>query len=83
MCKYSPSGTPALGGDCIACSTSGGSGPLAIGAIMRSVEETASLSMADGLALEMEIGQPIFSTNDSKEGARAFAEKRPANWTRT
>lgn len=58
-------------------------GPLAVEAIMRSVEETAALSIADGLALEMEIGQPIFATNDSKEGARAFAEKRPPNWTRT
>jgi enoyl-CoA hydratase len=58
-------------------------GPLAIEAIMRSVEETAPMSVADGLALEMEIGQPIFSTNDSKEGARAFAEKRSPNWTRT
>jgi enoyl-CoA hydratase len=38
---------------------------------------------ADALKLEFEIGWPIFSTNDSKEGPRAFAEKRSPNWTRT
>lgn len=58
-------------------------GPLAVEAIMASVEETAALAVADGLAREMEVGQPIFATNDAQEGARAFAEKRPPDWTRT
>jgi enoyl-CoA hydratase len=57
-------------------------GPLAVEAILQSVQETASMSEADALAREFEIGWPIFSTADAKEGPRAFAEKRPAVWQR-
>ena len=55
----------------------------AVEAILKSVQETAGMSEAEGLKLEFEIGWPIFATNDSKEGPRAFAEKRAPNWTRT
>jgi enoyl-CoA hydratase len=58
-------------------------GPLAVEAIKRSVRETEGMSEEDGLVREYEIGWPIFSTNDAKEGATAFAQKRPANYTRT
>jgi len=58
-------------------------GPLAVEAILRSVQETAALDEADGLAREMEIGWPIFATNDAKEGPLAFAERRAPVWTRT
>jgi enoyl-CoA hydratase len=58
-------------------------GPLAVEAILRSVQETASLDEQAALALELEIGWPVFATNDAKEGPRAFAEKRPPTWTRT
>lgn len=57
--------------------------PLAIEAIMRSVWEASGLSEEDALARELEIGQPIFATNDAKEGPTAFAEKREAVWTRS
>jgi enoyl-CoA hydratase len=57
-------------------------GPLAVEAILRSVQETAHLGEAEGLALEWEIGWPIFSTADAKEGPRAFAEKRSPVWQR-
>jgi enoyl-CoA hydratase len=57
-------------------------GPLAVEAILRSVQETAHLSEADGLALEWEIGWPIFATADAKEGPRAFADKRAPVWQR-
>ena len=57
-------------------------GPLAVEAIKRSVKETASLSEADGLARELELGWPIFGTQDAKEGSKAFAEKRKANFQR-
>ena len=57
-------------------------GPLAVEAILKSVQETASMSEADGLAREFEIGWPIFATQDAKEGPRAFAEKRKPVWQR-
>ncbi|SRR5712692_7236521 len=57
-------------------------GPLAVEAIKRSVRATEGLSEVDGLAKELDIGWPIFATDDAKEGARAFAEKRPAEFKR-
>ncbi|MEY4340463.1 MAG: hypothetical protein RLZ14_2313 [Actinomycetota bacterium] len=57
-------------------------GPLAVEAILQSVQETAGMSEADALAREFEIGWPIFATADAKEGPRAFAEKRPPVWQR-
>jgi len=59
-----------------------GNGPLAVEAIKRSVRETEGMSEEEGLARELEIGWPIFATEDAKEGARAFAEKRPADFRR-
>src|SRR5690606_28297737 len=59
-------------------------GPLAVKAVLRSMRETAGMTEADGLARELEIGEPIiFNTNDAKEGPRAFKEKRKPNFTGT
>ncbi|MGB3053224.1 MAG: enoyl-CoA hydratase-related protein, partial [Acidimicrobiales bacterium] len=59
-------------------------GPLAVAAVLRSMRETAGMSEAEGLARELEIGEPIiFNTNDAKEGPRAFKEKRKPNFTGT
>ncbi|MFE7117502.1 crotonase/enoyl-CoA hydratase family protein [Streptomyces sp. NPDC057654] len=52
-------------------------GPLAVEAVKASVYDTAAMTEADGLAHELERGWPVFDTADAKEGARAFAEKRP------
>ncbi len=57
-------------------------GPLAVEAILRSVQETGGMPEAEALAREFEIGWPIFATADAKEGPRAFAEKRPPVWQR-
>ncbi len=51
-------------------------GPLAVQAILRSVRETEGLTEAEALKKELEIGWPILSTKDAREGGRAFAEKR-------
>ena len=61
----------------------GQNGPLAVEAILRSVRETEGMSEIDGLARELEIGWPVFASNDATEGQKAFAEKRPAKFTRT
>ncbi len=55
-------------------------GPLAVQAIKRSVQETEGLPEAEALKRELEIGWPILATEDAKEGARAFAEKRKAEF---
>lgn len=57
-------------------------GPLAVEAIKRSVRAADGLPEDEALKLELEIGQPIFATEDAKEGALAFAEKRPAEFRR-
>jgi enoyl-CoA hydratase len=57
-------------------------GPLAVEAIKQSVIETEGMSEVDGLARELEIGWPIFATEDAKEGPKAFAEKRTPNFQR-
>lgn len=57
-------------------------GPLAVEAILQSVQETAGMDETSGLAREFEIGWPIFATEDAKEGPRAFAEKRAPVWQR-
>ncbi|MEU7699000.1 crotonase/enoyl-CoA hydratase family protein [Streptomyces sp. NPDC015492] len=57
-------------------------GPLAVEAVKASVYETAELTEAEGLAAELKRGWPVFDTADAKEGARAFAEKRPPRFRR-
>lgn len=52
--------------------------PLAVQAVLRSMRESRELPEREGLALELEIGSPVFLTEDAQEGPRAFAEKRPA-----
>ena len=51
-------------------------GPLAVQAIKRSVQETEGLPEREALEKELAIGWPILSTDDAKEGPRAFLEKR-------
>ncbi|MYS06572.1 crotonase/enoyl-CoA hydratase family protein [Streptomyces sp. SID6041] len=57
-------------------------GPLAVEAVKASVYETAELTETEGLAAELKRGWPVFDTADAKEGARAFAEKRPPEFRR-
>mgnify|MGYP003527943591 CR=1 FL=1 len=57
-------------------------GPLAVEAILRTLHETLHMSEADACEHESGYGMAVMASNDSKEGPRAFAEKRPANFER-
>lgn len=57
-------------------------GPLAVEAVKASVYETLELPETEGLAAELKRGWPIFDTEDAGEGARAFAERRGAEFRR-
>jgi len=51
-------------------------GPLAVQSIKRSVQETEGLPEEQALEIERQIGQPVFMSEDAREGPRAFKEKR-------
>lgn len=51
-------------------------GPVAVQAVLKSMRATREMPEKVGLAYELEIGQPVFMTEDAMEGPRAFAEKR-------
>lgn len=57
-------------------------GPLAVEAILRTLHETDGMTEAEALAHEFDYGWAVFSSEDAKEGPRAFAEKRPADFQR-
>jgi enoyl-CoA hydratase/carnithine racemase len=50
----------------------------AVGHIKRAVQSGLEMSFADGLALERELQQRLFESEDAKEGIAANLEKRPA-----
>jgi enoyl-CoA hydratase len=51
-------------------------GPIAVREILRTIRETAGLTEAEGFAHESDRARAVFESEDSKEGPRAFAEKR-------
>jgi len=51
-------------------------GPLAVQSIKRSVQETEGLPEPQALEIEQRIGQPVFMSENAREGPKAFKEKR-------
>ena len=56
-------------------------GPLALIATKRIINERPDWDSGNMWQKQAEISMPVFASNDSKEGARAFAEKRKSVWT--
>ena len=55
--------------------------PLAVQATKESVLRGLALDLEAAYAVEEELSGKVFSSDDAKEGPRAFAEKRPPRWT--
>jgi enoyl-CoA hydratase len=58
-------------------------GPLAVAATKRIIVESRGWSPDEMWTKQTRILMPVFSSNDAKEGAIAFAEKRAPKWTGT
>jgi enoyl-CoA hydratase/carnithine racemase len=58
-------------------------GPLAVAATKRIIVESRGWGPDEIWAKQNKILAPVFMSNDAREGAVAFAEKRPPKWTGT
>ncbi len=64
-------------------STIAANGPLAVRVTKQLVGMAVDYPSKDAFAAQPGLIEPVFSSNDAQEGARAFAEKRAPNWTGT
>ncbi len=55
-------------------------GPLALSASKRILSESQDWSQSEAFERQAPIWQPVFASEDAREGATAFAEKRPPVW---
>ncbi|PYT03476.1 MAG: enoyl-CoA hydratase, partial [Acidobacteria bacterium] len=53
---------------------------LAVGRIKRSVQTGAEIPFESALALERELQQQLFQSEDAREGLSAYVEKRKPNF---
>ena len=56
-------------------------GPLAVAVSKQIITESADWSSAEMFQKQGALATPVFSSDDAREGATAFAEKRTPNWT--
>lgn len=56
-------------------------GPLAVAATKKIIVESRGWAPDEAFTEQMKIALPVFASQDAKEGAKAFAEKRPAVWS--
>jgi len=55
--------------------------PLSVQATKESVVRGLKETMSEAYRIESELSRRVFSSEDAKEGPKAFAEKRPPRWT--
>ncbi|BFM15715.1 crotonase/enoyl-CoA hydratase family protein [Maricurvus nonylphenolicus] len=55
-------------------------GPLAVKASKEIIVKQSDWKTTEAFAEQMDIARPVIKSEDAKEGARAFAEKRQPNW---
>ena len=56
-------------------------GPLAVAVTKEIIVKSAGWSEDDMWSKQQDLVMPVFASKDAMEGATAFAEKRPPNWT--
>jgi enoyl-CoA hydratase/carnithine racemase len=54
--------------------------PVAVRAAKSAIVRGEDLSLQEGLNLERDLATFLYTTDDAKEGPRAFVEKRPPRW---
>src|SRR5207248_1074466 len=54
-------------------------GPLAVQAILRTMRDTEGMPENDAFSVDARLGMQVFTSEDAKEGPRAFTEKRKPN----
>ena len=57
-------------------------GPLAVEAVLRTLHETGGMTEAEAFAHEDTYTGVVMASDDSKEGPKAFAEKRAPDFRR-
>ncbi|WP_371658501.1 crotonase/enoyl-CoA hydratase family protein [Streptomyces sp. NBC_00280] len=70
----------ALDGALALAATIAANGPLAVAATKEIASHATDWSLEEGWARQFEIAAPVFRSEDAREGAAAFAEKRAAVW---
>jgi enoyl-CoA hydratase len=55
-------------------------GPFAVRKTKESVLRGLATNMPEAYKIESELSNEVFSSDDAKEGPKAFAEKRAPNW---
>ncbi|AWG49402.1 crotonase/enoyl-CoA hydratase family protein [Mycobacteroides abscessus] len=58
-----------------------GNGPLAVQAVLKTIRDSEGMHENEAFKADTKVGIGVFTSNDAKEGPRAFAEKRAPNFT--
>lgn len=70
----------ALAGALELAATIAANGPLAVAATKEILRRSLDWTEDEGWKQQMDVMGPVFGSEDAREGAVAFAEKRPARW---